>query len=184
MYIRGNGWLDGGPAARGIEHATHCENGVAQRFGIEPDGAAVGKKPVFGIDCLVPACGGSASVSYMTMRRVRHDEPLERFQTPAAANQFEGEPVEKLRMRGPVALHAEVVRRADEALAEVLLPDPVYDNARQQMPGAIDGIGEPERERGALVRGVAPRGLENGTDVAGKVRGGLAAEGSRYGASG
>ena len=48
-------------------------------------------------------------------------------------------------MRRPFALDAEVARRGDDAAAEVVLPEPVDDHARQQLAGAVVDVGDPVR---------------------------------------
>ena len=54
-----------------------------------------------------------------------------------------GEPVEQLRMRGRRAQLAKVVRRADDAAAEVMLPDAIDDHPRgEHVVGRGDPIGQ------------------------------------------
>ena len=52
-------------------------------------------------------------------------------------------------MRGRIALAAEIVGRADDALAEVALPDAVDHDAGEQR---IVGRGQPQGERFAALR--------------------------------
>ena len=59
---------------------------------------------------------------------------------PAVVDEPGGEPIEQLGMRGLLAHDAEVARRADQAFAEVMLPDAVHDHARRQR---IIGAGQP-----------------------------------------
>ena len=68
---------------------------------------------------------------------------MEFFQRPAVLDEGRGEPIEQLRVRGLVADHAEIARRARERLAEVVLPDAVHEDARGERIGGIgDGVGE------------------------------------------
>ena len=54
-------------------------------------------------------------------------------------------------MRRPVALEAEVVRRADDPAAEVMLPDPVgHDPGRQRVVGRGDPVGQHEAPAAGL----------------------------------
>src|SRR5262245_23244784 len=59
-------------------------------------------------------------------------QPLER---PAAGDEAGGQVVEQLRMRGRLALHAKVARRAYKWLAEMPRPDAVRHDARRQRGG-------------------------------------------------
>lgn len=52
------------------------------------------------------------------------------LERPAAPDELAREPVEELRVRGRAALRAERVRRLDNALAEVMHPNAVRDDAR------------------------------------------------------
>ena len=47
-------------------------------------------------------------------------------------HEFEGQPIEQIRMRRQRPLDAEIVFGLDKALAEVLLPDAIHDDARRQ----------------------------------------------------
>ena len=61
---------------------------------------------------------------------------------------------------GRLALGAEVVGRGDDPPAEVVLPEPVDDHPRGQVPGAVVGVGQPvrQRRRGGSSCGSSPRG--------------------------
>src|SRR5262249_40626313 len=98
----------------------------------------------------------------LLVRGARHDELVDRLELPTVLDEFASEVVEQFGMRGRFALRAEVVRRADEALAEVVLPESVHDHTREQVPRTALAVRHPVRERdarrfrGALgVRGVA-----------------------------
>ena len=49
-----------------------------------------------------------------------------------AFHEFAREPVEQFRVRRPLAAKAEVARGRDDALAEMMLPEPIDDHARRQ----------------------------------------------------
>jgi hypothetical protein len=55
------------------------------------------------------------------------------------------------------ALGTEIVRRGDEALTKVVLPEPVHEDPCQQVPGAVIDVGHPLGE-GAATAGVAGPG--------------------------
>ena len=65
---------------------------------------------------------------------------------PAAADELGGQPVEQFGMRRALAHDAEIAGRADDAAAEVIMPDAIDHDARGQR---IVGVGEPLRQRGA-----------------------------------
>src|SRR6185503_20875011 len=66
------------------------------------------------------------------------------------------EVIEQLRMTRPLAVHAEIARRVDEARAEVLLPDPIHDEARSnRLPDA----GLVHLEAATALRKLLPLGL-------------------------
>src|SRR5688572_19844808 len=65
------------------------------------------------------------------------------FHAPAGADEFRGQRIEQFRMRGWNAELPEVVWRAYEAFAEVILPDAVDHHARGER---IVGAGDPARE--------------------------------------
>src|SRR5262249_49392797 len=62
-----------------------------------------------------------------------------------------GQPVQQLGMRRRRALESEVVGRADESAAEVVLPDSIHHYARRQrILGACDPVGERQPPTAAL----------------------------------
>ena len=75
-------------------------------------------------------------------------QPLQR---PAAAHVVVGQPVEQFGVRRTAAEGAEVGRRRDEPSAEVVQPDPVDQDSRDQRmlaAGQVDGVGQPTAGRG------------------------------------
>src|SRR5260370_36843735 len=56
-------------------------------------------------------------------------QPLERLATVA---EFDGQPIEQLRMRGQRSVAAEVIGRIDQAAAEMAVPNAVDDGAPSQ----------------------------------------------------
>ena len=59
---------------------------------------------------------------------------MERLEPPAPRHELMGEPLEQFRMRRPLAADAEVADGADQAFAEVVLPDPIDHHAGEQGP--------------------------------------------------
>ena len=68
---------------------------------------------------------------------------MQAFDVPAGIGKLGSQVVQKLRMRGPGAHHAEVTRRSDDALAEMIMPDAVHHYpSRQRVLGAGDPVGQ------------------------------------------
>src|SRR6185369_7719673 len=106
------------------------------------------------------------------------DQAVERLDRPTAVDEPAGEVVEQLGMGRRRAADAEIVRRLDDALPEMVLPDPVHEDARRErivpisnplreLPPAAapfvrrqrlaaQDLEEPPRNFGAQVPGLAP----------------------------
>src|SRR5438067_4633287 len=76
----------------------------------------------------------------LLIRAREHQEPMQGFDGPSVFDEAMGEPVEQLGMRRRFAQPAEITRRANEALPEVMLPKTVDQDAGRQ--GMIRG-GQP-----------------------------------------
>ena len=87
----------------------------------------------------------------LSIDRARDDQPMDWLEPPAAADELACQPFEQLGMVGTVARCAEVVGRAHQALAEMVLPEPVDNHSRQQAAGAVVDVGEPPGQRHPLV---------------------------------
>ena len=70
------------------------------------------------------------------------------FYAPARVHKLAGEPIEQLGMRRRFGLHAEVLRRGDNAVAEIGLPHTIHEYARG---GRRFRIGDPFRQGEARV---------------------------------
>ena len=68
---------------------------------------------------------------------------MQRLQRQPWRDELGGQPVEQFRVRRPVALQAEIVRRADDAAAEVILPDAIDHHAGRER--VVLATGEPVR---------------------------------------
>src|SRR2546430_16022328 len=63
----------------------------------------------------------------------------------AVSQEIAGEPVEQFRVRRAITVEAEVVRRTDQATAEMIVPDTVdQDASREWIVRAGDPLGELE----------------------------------------
>ena len=89
---------------------------------------------------------------------------MDRLQAPAATDKLTGEPLEELRVGGRIGLGAEIAWGRDQAGAEILLPDPVDDDAGREAARSGFGIGDPAgqgraapRADSLLPRSLAPR---------------------------
>ena len=80
-----------------------------------------------------------------------HDQAVHGLDRPARLHEPAGQPVEQLGMGRRLALAAEVAGRADDPLAEVVLPDPVDHHAGGHR---VVGPGDPARQ----LQPAAPRG--------------------------
>ena len=119
------------------------ERAVADDFGVEAEAAAAGEQQVLpvllgelGRDARGLAIGGAG-----------HDQAVQLLHRPAGALEFDGEPVEQLRVGRGFALVAEILERGDEAAAEEGLPLAVHGHAGGQ---GVRGGEEPAREGQAV----------------------------------
>src|SRR6185503_19299667 len=81
----------------------------------------------------------------------------QRLLAPALRDEFGGEPVEQLRVRGRRALRAEVLARLDESTAEDLLPHAIDGDAGDQGVVLVD---QPAREPEAVDGLIAAHGMQ------------------------
>ena len=80
---------------------------------------------------------GGTGLRPLPISRAHDDELLQRLDVPAAVDEFDGEPVQELRVTGPLALEAEVLRRSNQPGAEELLPDSVHRHTRGERSAAL-----------------------------------------------
>ena len=96
-------------------------------------------------------------------------KPMHRLDRPSRFDEPGGEPVEQGRVCRPLAALAEVVGRANETLAEVVLPDPIDHDARGER---VVGPRQPIRELAAgRFRGDPQRRFVLACKLAGTPRG-------------
>ena len=170
------------PAHAPVERARQREQRIAHHLGFHAAGVHAGEEAVFGVGSgrndgvmerwssglalhhfITPMLHHSAAAS--SIRRARHDEPVQVLHAPARLAELRREPIEQLRVRGPRAAAAEVVHGAHERLAEVPAPDVIHRHARgERVVARGDPLGErpaPPRARrrirrreGGVIRGV------------------------------
>ena len=87
-----------------------------------------------------------------------HDEAVHLLHAPTVFNKRGGEIIKQLRVGGPVAHHAEIAGGADDAAAEMMLPDPVHHDARDER---ILRTGEPVGQSRTPPRRIHARGRNN-----------------------
>src|SRR5690349_11737400 len=68
------------------------------------------------------------------------------LEAPLLTDQLSRQPVEQSRVRRPAAIEAKVIRRVDQANAEMIVPEAVDDDSGSQR---IAGIGDPFGQAGA-----------------------------------
>ena len=143
----GLGRIDAGSAHLEGDQAGRLQRAVADDFGVEAEAAAPGEQQVLAILLGELRCDARG----LTVGAAGDDEAVELFHRPAGALEFDGEPVEQLRVRRRFALVAEVFERGDEATAEKGLPLAVHGHTGGQR---ILRREEPAREGQAVGGGV------------------------------
>ena len=133
-----------GPNIVAIEIAADGQQGVANDLRFEPPRAVVPEVAVGRIELEVLADRLRATADRPSLSIISLCSGLS-FQPPRTSSR--GEPFEQLGMRRPLALHAEIVGRADDPFAEMMLPEAVDDHPREQRPGAVLDVGHPVGQR-------------------------------------
>ena len=144
-----------GPPIDRIELAAGGQHGVANLLGIEPPDGSFPEQAVLGIESLAGSEVALAALSGLTIGRGSQDQPMQRLDVPAARDEFRRQPVEQLGMAGCLAHAAEVARRAGQAPPEMVLPDPVDDDAGRE---GIVGPAQPASQGQPPPRGLRGRG--------------------------
>ena len=118
-----------------IERAGDGEEAVADRLGFESARRVPPPQAILRVGFEV----GGARLVRLHVDGAGHDQLVDRFELPAVLDQLAGEIIEQLGMRRRIALDAEIVRRADDAAAHVVLPEAIDDDAGEEVAGAIFG---------------------------------------------
>ena len=96
-------------------------------------------EPVLEIPVLAVAIG----TTVLAVDTAGQQQPMNRLQPPTAIEQSLGQPIEKFRVAGILALGPEVVGRSNQATTEVMVPEAIDNDPGQQVPGSAFGIGHP-----------------------------------------
>src|SRR5262249_49468541 len=84
---------------------------------------------------------------------------MERLQPPTVLDEFRREPVEQLRVAGPLAVLSKIVRGLDQTHAKMMLPETVDDYSRRE---GMAGIDQPTRQ---IRPGIAAVGRQFGESL-------------------
>ena len=114
----------------------------------KPLGAVAVKELVIGVQGKTGRIGSAAFLVCGGLAALVHG-----FQPPPMVDQIASQIIEQLRMRGRLARRTELVGRGHDSAAEMVLPEPVDDDPRQQVTGALLGVGEPMGQRRASIGG-------------------------------
>ena len=74
---------------------------------------------------------------------------MHRLHVPTRTDELGGEPVEQLRVRGPLTTHSEILRGLHQSNAEVQLPVAIHRDARGE---GVVGVDEPPRQPQSVPR--------------------------------
>src|SRR5438093_773816 len=87
---------------------------------------------------------------------------MDRLHTPATVHELRGQPVEELRVDGPLTLRSEVFAGFDNSPPEILLPDAVHRSARGKR---VFLAHQPSREAKAVGRAILPKRRERSGNI-------------------
>ena len=156
-----------GTSRLGFQFTGSGEHGISDLFCGKPLGREVPEKTVFGIVYTFFLRGLAAGG--LTIGVTKHDRTVKIFEFPAPLDEGGGQPIKQLGVGRFFAQETEIVGASDQSLAEMLLPDAVYDhprgegvlreviqlaraNLRPVVPygvGLISGLGKPSKARKA-----------------------------------
>ena len=168
---RGEVGIGGRTADGEVELARGGEHGVAHLLGIEAARRETPEEMIRGID--KRGGRGRRHARGLAVGGGEDDLAVELLEAPALRDEAPREPVEQFGVRGLVAELAEIVGRASDPAAEVILPDAVDDGAGGER---VVGLGDPRSECGTAAGRVFERsdhgrlggdeGEEGGRDLA------------------
>ena len=134
--------MDRGAAYFQIEVSGDGHHGIADALGFQPLTRHAPEVAILAVNLKVR---GYVVARSLVGLRV-HDETMNGFDAPVLLNEFGSQPVEQFRVRGTFAHLAEVIRRSDDALSKMMLPDTVYHHAGGER---IFGAGNPRGQSAA-----------------------------------
>ena len=115
----------------------HDKHRVADRLGLQPARRHLPKETIIRVNvewisALTIDVRGNLDVAALLPGSRRQDQSVQFFQAVATVAKPDGEPLQQLRVRRPAAVEAQVVRSVDQACAEVVMPDAVNDDSREE----------------------------------------------------
>ena len=151
------GAADGGRGE--VELSAGEEDGVADGLGLEAAEGHAPEEAVAGVGRKAGREGSVVGATGLAVGLREDDLAVQAFDPPAAFDEIGGEPVEQFGVAGGFAVGAEVAGGADEASAEMVLPDAVdQDAGRERVVFVADPVGQGEAAGGLRRR------LERGED--------------------
>ena len=126
-----------------VEQAAHGKHGVANDFGFQTFATLVPTQQIVMID---GPTGGIVFVAFQ-IDRAGQNQLVDRFESPTAMHQFDGQPIEQLGMSRSHPLRAEITRRGDNSPSQVMLPEAVDDHPGEQLTSSVIDVGDPIGER-------------------------------------
>ena len=117
----GFGDIHGRPAHFQIEFAGHRQQGIAQRFPLQPPTVCPGEQPIL----RVKFPGPRIVLARFLVNARGHDPAMQLLDRPAFVHETPGEIIQQLRMAGRFAADAEVARGGDEPGPEMVQPEPI-----------------------------------------------------------
>ena len=133
--------LDGRAAQGGVQFAAHGEEGIAHGLEFQALDIGAPQEAVLGVQFGVTGIVLAA----LLINAGKHDEAVEFFDGPTVLHEAGGQVIEQFGMARRVGLVAEIVRGGDKALAEMMHPDAVdQDAGGEGVVGVDDGLGQLE----------------------------------------
>src|SRR5690606_26804249 len=113
------------PAHGEVEFSAGGQDGVADGLGFQLAAVHAPEELVAAVD----GVEGLVEMGRLPVGGAGHDLTVEPLEGLALIEEIRGEPLQQFGMGGWRAHAAEIVGGGDDALAEVIVPDPVYDGA-------------------------------------------------------
>ena len=121
--------LEARPADLPVQRPGDRQRGVADGLPLEPPPVGPPEQAIVGVEALGALV---ADPRLLPVRRGGDDQAVQVLDLPSPFHEPRREVVEQLRMARPAAVEAEVARRLDQPLAEVVIPEPVHEDAGRQ----------------------------------------------------
>ena len=117
-----------------VQFAGDLQQRIAQLLAFKPFAADMPKQFVGSVGSNAPRMhrGCRIDLRRLAIRRRQHHQSLNRFDMPTIGHELRGQPIQQLRMRRVSPHRAKIVRRRHNALAEMILPQPIDNHPRRQ----------------------------------------------------